>query len=216
MFDAASGTFGVRLELPNHTGALPGGTGEVSVQADRITREPDGRVHLEGHAMLRDGTTMSDILVRRAVVAGLARISDSWSTEILQALQVEDEQWVVRNAAAEALELRSRAEARAPRLLPAPSKSPWLLEFAGTMGVGIPPGSSGIEVLISALKSEISETRLAALSYLKMSPTQPVVMQLYHAMYSDDPRLREAIYVALMEIAAGGIKLPHPSQFGLG
>ncbi|WP_242396142.1 LPS-assembly protein LptD [Anaeromyxobacter oryzisoli] len=36
-------------------GALPGGTGEVSVQADRITREPDGRVHLEGHAMLRRG-----------------------------------------------------------------------------------------------------------------------------------------------------------------
>jgi HEAT repeat protein len=170
----------------------------------------------EGHAMLRDGTTMSDILVRRAVVAGLARISDSWSTELLQALQIEDEQWVVRNAAAEALELRSRAEARAPRLLPAPSKSPWLLEFAGTLGVGIPPGSSGTEVLISALKSESSETRLAALSYLKMSPTQPVVMQLYHAMYSDDPRLREAIYVALMEIAAGGIKLPHPSQFGLG
>ena len=25
VFDAASGTFGVRLELPNHKGALPGG-----------------------------------------------------------------------------------------------------------------------------------------------------------------------------------------------
>jgi energy-coupling factor transporter ATP-binding protein EcfA2 len=179
--------------------------------AEALANDP-----VEGHAMLRDGTTMSDILVRRAVVAGLARISDTWSTEILQALQVDDEQWVVRNAAGEALELRSRADARAPRLLPAPSKSPWLLEFAGSLGVGIPPGSSGTEVLISALKSESSETRLAALSYLKMAPTQPVVMQLYHAMYSDDAKLREAIYMALMEIAAGGIKLPHPSQFGLG
>jgi hypothetical protein len=34
-------------------------------------------------------------------------------------------------------------------------------------------------------------------------------------MYSEDSGLREAIYLALMEIAASGRKLPHPSQFGI-
>jgi hypothetical protein len=35
-------------------------------------------------------------------------------------------------------------------------------------------------------------------------------------MYTDDPELREAVYLTLMEIAAAGVKLPHPSQFGIG
>jgi len=54
----------------------------------------------EGHAMLKDGATLSDILVRRSVVYGLARLDETWAVELLQKMQVEDEQWVVRNSAA--------------------------------------------------------------------------------------------------------------------
>jgi HEAT repeat protein len=82
--------------------------------------------------------------------------------------------------------------------------------------VGISPGSPATEILLSALKSENSELRLASLAYLKGNPSEGIVTQLYHSMYSDDPELREAIYIALMEFAAGGVKLPHPSQYGLG
>jgi LPS-assembly protein len=35
--------------------ALPGGTGPVSVQAERVTREADGRIRLEGGAVVRRG-----------------------------------------------------------------------------------------------------------------------------------------------------------------
>ena len=34
----------------------------------------------EGHAMLKDGVTMSDILLRRAVVYGLARVDEPWAS----------------------------------------------------------------------------------------------------------------------------------------
>jgi HEAT repeat protein len=198
------------LETVAH-GLLSGDEALRSAAAEALANDPN-----EGYAMLRDGAGMSDILVRRAVVSGLARVREAWSTELLHSLQIEDEQWVVRNAASHALEERSHPDPRAPRLLAAPAKSAWLAEFAGTQGVGISPGSPATDILVSALKSQSSEIRLAALPYLKMTPTDGIVTQLYHAMYSDDPDLREAIYVALMEIAAGGVKLPHPSQFGLG
>jgi hypothetical protein len=103
-----------------------------------------------------------------------------------------------------------------PRLLTKPSETPWLIEFAGKQGVGISPGSPATEVLVAALKSDNEEVRLAALPYLKRTPSEGVIANLYHAMYRDDPELREAVFLVLCELASGGVKLPVPQQFGLG
>jgi HEAT repeat protein len=168
----------------------------------------------EGHAMLKDGVTLKDILLRRAVMYGLARVDEPWAIELLQQAQVQDDQWVVRNAAAESLESRSNLAQRAPRKLKAPSQSPWLIEFAGKQGLGISPGRPATDLLLQALKDEDPDIRLAALPYLKQTPTEGVIGQLYNAMYKDDPELREAAYHILWEIGASGVKLAHPSQYG--
>ena len=169
----------------------------------------------EGHAMLKEGATLSDILLRRAVVYGLARVDQPWAVDMLKSIQVEDEQWVVRNSATEVLDRQAHLGARVPRSLPAPSETPWLIEFAGKQGVGISPGAPATEILLTALKGDNPEARLASLPYLKRTPTEGVITQMYHAMYRDDPELREAVYLALMEVAAAGVRLPHPSQFGI-
>ncbi len=187
--------------------------GDESIQrsaAEALANDPD-----EGFSMLKDGATIADILVRRAVVYGLVRVEEPWALELLRRLQIDDDQWVVRNAAGEALDDESRLRSRIPHGLPAPSETPWLLEFAASQGVGIPPGSPATELLISALNSQKTEARLASIPYLKRTPSEGVVTRLYHVMYSQEPQLREAIYIALMEIAASGIKLPHPTQFGI-
>ncbi len=169
----------------------------------------------EGHAMLKDGATMSDILLRRAVVYGLARVHEPWATDLLQKMRVEDDQWVVRNSATEVIEAMNVAnDPRIPRPLKPPSESPWLIAFAGTQGVGISPGAPATDLLISALKSPKDEERLAALAYLKQRPTDGIVKAVYGAMYSDDPELREAAFLTLWEIGSSGYKLPHPTQFG--
>ena len=169
----------------------------------------------EGHAMLKDGATIKDILVRRAVVYGLGRVGEPWAVEILQHMQVEDDQWVVRNSAAEILDGQNQQNnPRVPRPLKPPSESAWLIEFAGTQGVGISPGAPATDVLLAALKSEKEEQRLAALDYLRRTPSDGVVTQLYGAMYGDDSDLRESAFYALWEIGASGQKLPHPTQFG--
>jgi HEAT repeat protein len=158
---------------------------------------------------------MSDILLRRAVVYGLARVREPWADELLQKMRVEDDQWVVRNSASEVLDGRTTAnDPRIPRPLRAPSETPWLIEYAGTQGVGISPGAPATDLLVGALKSEKPEQRLAALDYLKQKPTDGIVKQIYAAMYSDDAELREAAFTTLWEIGCAGYKLPHPTQFG--
>jgi HEAT repeat protein len=169
----------------------------------------------DGYAMLKEGITLTDILLRRAVVYGLARVNEGWAIEALEHIRVEDDQWVVRNSASEVLDSKNQMDPRVPHPLTTPAETPWLIEFAGKQGVGISPGSPATEILVTALKSDVEEERLAALPYLKRTPSEGVVTSMYHAMYRDDPEMREAVFLVLCELAASGIKLPVPEQFGL-
>jgi HEAT repeat protein len=179
--------------------------------AEALANDP-----VEGHAMLREGATLADILVRRAVVHGLARVDQPWAIETLQRMQVEDDQWAVRNLANQYLEQMQTLDARVPRPLAPPSEAPWLIAFAGKQKMGIPRGGPATDVLLSAFKQGETEERLAALPYLKRVANDGIIAALYHAMYGEDPEVREAAFHAIEEIGADGIKLPHPNQFGLG
>ncbi len=170
----------------------------------------------EGHAMLKEGAALPDIMVRRAVVHGLSRVGQPWAMDTLQHLQVEDDQWAVRNLANQYLEQMQNIDPRVPRKLTPPSESPWLIEFAGKEGMGIPRGGPATEVLLSAFKLGETEQRLAALPYLKRVANEGVIGALYNAMYGEDPEVREAAFYAIEEIGANGVNLPHPNQFGLG
>jgi HEAT repeat protein len=170
----------------------------------------------EGHAILREGATLADILVRRAVVHGLARVGQPWAIELLQRMQVEDDQWAVRNLANQYLEQMQSMDTRVPRPLPAPSEAPWLIAYAGKQNLGIPRGGPATDVLLSAFKQGNTEERLAALPYLKRSANEGIINAFYNAMYSDDPEVREAAFLAVAEVGADGYMLPHPNQFGLG
>lgn len=198
------------LETVAHT-LLNGDENIRRAAAEALANDPG-----EGHAMLREGITINDILLRRAVAYGLGRVNEPWAVEALQKIQIEDDQWVVRNAATEVLDSKTSEGSRAPRKLKAPSASPWLIEFAGKQGMGISPGVPATDILLLALKSDDPDTRLAALPYLKFTPNEGVITQLYSAMYKDDPELREAAYNILWELGTSGVKLPHPNQYGYG
>lgn len=179
--------------------------------AEALANDP-----FEGHAMLKEGATLEDIMVRRAVVHGLSRVGQPWAVEILQRIQVEDDQWAVRNLANQYLEQLQNIDPRVPRPLTTPSESPWLIEFAGKQKMGVPRGGPATDVLLSAFRLGDTEERLAALPYLKQVVSEGIIGALYHGMYGEDPEVREAAFHAIGEIAADGFKLPHPNQFGLG
>jgi HEAT repeat protein len=171
---------------------------------------------VEGYAMLREGATLADIMLRRAVVHGLAHVKQPWAMEILKKMQVEDDQWAVRNLATQYLEQLATIDPRVPRKLSPPSESPWLIEFAGKQGVGIPKGGPATDVLLTAFKMGDTEQRLAALPYLKRVANEGILGALYNAMYGEDAEVREAAFYAVQEIGANGLRLPHPNQFGVG
>ena len=179
--------------------------------AEALANDP-----VEGHAMLKEGATLEDIMLRRAVVHGLSRVGQPWAVEMLQHLQVEDDQWAVRNLANQYLEQMQNIDPRVPRPLTTPSEAPWLIEFAGKQKMGVPRGGPATDILLSAFKLGSTEERLAALPYLKRVANEGIISALYHAMYGEDPEVREAAYYAIEEIGADGFKLPHPNQFGLG
>jgi HEAT repeat protein len=179
--------------------------------AEALANDP-----VEGYAMLKEGATLADIMLRRAVVHGLARIDEPWAVETLQRMQMEDDQWAVRNLANQYLEQKVHIDPRVPRRLPIPSETPWLIEYAGKQGMGIPRGGPATDILISAYKHGETEQRLAALPYLKRVADEGIIGALYNGMYGEDPEVREASFYAIEEIAANGTRIPHPNQFGLG
>ncbi len=73
--------------------------------AEALANDP-----VEGYAMLKEGATLADIMLRRAVVHGLARIDEPWAVESLQHMQLEDDQWAVRNLANQYLEQKAHPD----------------------------------------------------------------------------------------------------------
>jgi HEAT repeat protein len=166
--------------------------------------------------MLREGAAVDDLLVRRAVAYGLGRVDQPWADELLAKLQVEDKEWIVRTSATEVIESRHRAHTFLHMPVSPPSESPWLIAFAGKQGMGISPNQPATDLLLMALKNGSEEERLASLVYLRQYPTEIVLGELYHMMYSDDTIMRESIFQVLWELAASGIALPDPHQYGIG
>jgi hypothetical protein len=170
----------------------------------------------EGHDALREGITNPDILLRRAAIYGLSRINEPWSVELIEKAQVADEQWAVRSAAIEVVENRQKPDPHIQRRLTSPAETPWLIEFAGKHGQGITPGVPATNIILTAFKEENPDISSAALNYLKYTPTEGVLSELYKKYYGDDPEAQEEIYQALTSIAYNGANLPNPRQFGLG
>jgi HEAT repeat protein len=170
----------------------------------------------DGYAMLKEGASVDDLLVRRAVAYGLGRVGQPWADELLAKLQVEDKEWLVRTSATEVIETRHKARAYLPSPVPPPSESPWLIAFAGKHGMGISPNQPATDLLLMALRNGSEEEPLSSLVYLRQVPTEIVLGELYHILYSGDTTLREAIFQILWELAASGVALPDPHQFGVG
>lgn len=190
--------------------------GQILLEADEDVRlasaealacHPD-----EGHGMLQDAVEMDNLLTRRAAVFGLARVEEDWALEILDKVVVEDEQWVVRGAAAEAAERR-----RDPpwKVLPPPeeiSEIPWLIEFAAREGLGVAPGRAALEMLRRALNKGTPDEQIAALEAIIHAGGDELNLELTHALHASEPYLRDAAFEALWRLHAAGEPIPAPSR----
>ncbi len=172
----------------------------------------------DGHPLLQEGARAEeDLLVRRAVVYGLAQVKEDWAINLLREIQVEDSQWVVRSAAGEAIDKLVGLNPNAPKDLPVLADTPWLIAFAAERGMGVAPGQGAWDMLKTALKEGTPDQQLAAMYHYRLAPDEAkgVLPDLYKLMYGNDIELREAATNTLWHVQAAGIELPSPSVFGI-
>ena len=170
----------------------------------------------EGHPALREGILVDDILVRRAVIYGLKRVNQPWALEILEETQIEDAQWVVKNAAQQAVEELKNPDPHNPKSLIPLENIPWLIEYASNLGVGISAGEAAREMLLRALKDGNPDQQLAALYLIQRLGETRVFPAIYHLIYGQHPDVSEIAYNTLWQIASTDAEIPPPVQFGLG
>ena len=168
----------------------------------------------EGYPTLEEGAGLSDLLVRRSTVYGLRRIEQPWAREFLEKMQVEDAEWVVKNAATQALDELAQPNPHIPRPLPPLTETPWLIAFAGEKGLGVAPGKPANDLLLRALREGDEEQRLAAMHYLSRFGDLESILALYEVYYSTQGEVRSGALNCLWHLSSAGIGLPTPVQFG--
>lgn len=160
-----------------------------------------------GHKVLQEAASVDDLLTRRASVFGLMQVREPWARKMLEHLAIEDAQWVVRNAAAHALENFHQFAHMIPPPPPQPSATPWLIAFASRMGMGILPGHPATDVLMAVLKSGSIDEQIAALTWLRENHSEEVVSAIRNMLGGTEERLTEPVLQALWWMAASGVKV---------
>ena len=193
------------------TSALSSDHGGVRAVAEAFAHHP-----AEGHPILREGSEMDDLLVRRVAIHGLRLVDEPWARNILEEMQIEDGQWVVRNAAAQVVEELNALDPYIPRPLGQIEEMPWMIEFASERGVGVSEGKAIHEMLLRVLREGSPDQTHAALDILRRSGDDGIFPAIYHLLYGEDQQIAEAAYNTLWHLAATNATIPPPIQYGLG
>jgi HEAT repeat protein len=175
---------------------------EMEAEAQRVAAEILAELGAEGHAVLREGARDQDLMVRRAAIYGLAVSGQPWAAEILQELQ-KDDQWLVRNAAVDALaSLEADEQTTLPELaLPQAETEPWLIKWAAERGEGTGVGEAAKATLMRALNEGELAIREAAIETLRRLADPRSVGVLRQFLRDPEPIIREAALSALEEIS---------------
>jgi HEAT repeat protein len=178
-------------------------------QTRRYAAEALANNSQEGHPALQEGSGMEDVLVRRSVVFGLIRIDQPWARKIVENMQLEDKEWVVRTAAIQAFEELQQKSNYAPKPLPDLTETQWLIEYAAKIGTTVAPGKPGEELVNKALLSGSQDEKLFAMNYYRNKCDPKSVSFISSAYSTSSGELREAIYYVLWLMTIAGIKLPY-------
>jgi HEAT repeat protein len=159
----------------------------------------------EGHPMLVEGSKLEDLLVRHAVISGLKRTRQPWALERLRQMQVEDEQWLVKNAASQAVEELNQPGVYIPQAVTPLHQQPWLIAFASERGIGVAPGRPARDLLLVALREGNEEQRLAALEAVRRSADPAAVPMVTEILYHSQGELCETAFSVLAHLDAAGV-----------
>jgi Cdc6-like AAA superfamily ATPase len=161
----------------------------------------------EGHPALKEGSSMEDLMVRRAVAYGLIRVNLPWATKLVENLQLEDNEWVVRNAAIQAFDELKRKKDYAPTPLVDLTETQWLIDYAAKIGTTVAPGKQGEELVVKALANGTHDEIYNALQYLREKCDAEKIEYIYAAYTNNTGEIKDLAYYVLWLMMIAGIKV---------
>lgn len=162
----------------------------------------------EGHQALNEGSSMEDLLVRRSVVFGLMRIDQPWAKKIVENLQLEDNEWVVRNAAIQAFDELEKKKNYAPLHMAELMETQWLIDYANREGVRLAPGKPAEDLVKKALINGNQDEKLLALDFFRYKCDRNSIQLIYSTFKNSKSELRDASYYILWLMTLAGVRLP--------
>lgn len=165
-----------------------------------------------GHDIIKEAVDIDDILTRRAGVFGLLQIRSPWATQALEKISIQDGQWVVRNAASQAIEALQEPDHHIPAPLPKPWDSGWLIAFAAKRGTGILPNVPANDIIHLVLTKGSLEEQQGALEYAKNIHDDQIILDVYNLFYSGESSISESALYTIWYWTVSGVLLPAPHK----
>jgi hypothetical protein len=162
----------------------------------------------EGHPALKEGSGMEDLLVRRSVVFGLIRVDLPWARKIIEDLQLEDNEWVVRNAAIQAFDELQKKINNAPSPFTDLAETQWLIDYAIRNGTTVAPGNPAEDLVRKALTTGTQEEKLLAMDFFRFKCDRKSIETIYSTYKNSTGELRDASYYILWLMKLAGLRLP--------
>ncbi|MGB2962626.1 MAG: HEAT repeat domain-containing protein [Anaerolineales bacterium] len=160
----------------------------------------------EGHPALREGATREDLLVRYAVVHGLSLIRESWATDILNKMRIDEDEWVVRDLAQQVFEILQTGSPYLPTPQPPAHAAAWLRTFSTQHDLVMLTPESALELLLNALENGSAEQKQAALIPLRQENYLEVVPSLLKALEDSNPDVHHQAALTLWYCTPPGYK----------
>jgi len=170
---------------------------------------------VEGHPALKEGSKMEDLLVRRSVAYGLIRVNQPWAIKIVENLQLEDNEWVVRNSALQAFDEFRRKINYAPRPMSDPTEMEWLINFAAKVGTTVAPGKPADDLVIKALTSNNNDEVLFALDYLRVKCDDSTIDEINSVYINNRDEIKDVAYYVLWLMMIAGINMPLAIKYNI-
>jgi hypothetical protein len=183
--------------------------------ARRYSAEALANNPVEGHPALKEGSKMEDLLVRRSVAFGLIRVNQPWAIKIVENLQLEDNEWVVRNSALQAFDEFRRRISYAPKPLADPTEMEWLINFAAKVGTTVAPGKPADDLVVKALTSGNKDEILFALDYLRIKCDENTISEINTIYNNNTEEIKDVAYYVLWLMMIAGINVPLAIKYNI-
>ncbi len=169
----------------------------------------------EGYPTLKDASEMDQLNVRYASVFGLKRINEPWAKDILDEMRIEEDEWVVRDAAQQAYETLHGPSPFIPAPMPPIREVPLINSFAKEKEIKITSDQDLYRMLVEMLSEDNVEQKLLALYFIQMKGFGSVFPELFHTLFGVNQEVQRATANTLWHLSLTGMDIPSPKKFGV-